>query len=115
MTTNLHPEAKTRRDELRTKGLCINGADHGKATHGQLCWPCRCVHRGICKTRAEAPPQCDFHDDHDLTADKPTGTRCNKPATHRLAWEDGRFSFGCAQHLTIDDSTTVKLTRIDPL
>lgn len=37
--------AKMRRDELRERGLCINGEDHGPATHGVLCWNCRQAHR----------------------------------------------------------------------
>lgn len=49
--------AKKRRDELRAEKLCINGRAHGPSTHGDLCWPCRAVHRGLCKTRAEAPPE----------------------------------------------------------
>lgn len=112
----LHPTAKRRRDTLREEKLCINGRKHGPATHGDLCWPCRAVHRGLCKTRAEAPPLCDFHEDHDLVADKPGGPRCDKPATHRIEWEDNaRFSYGCDSHLAIDDAATVKPTRIVPL
>lgn len=47
--------SKKRRDSLREEKLCINGRSHGKATHGDLCWPCRAVHRGLYKTRAEVP------------------------------------------------------------
>lgn len=40
--------AKTRRDRLAGQGLCINGEDHGKATHGRKCAWCHDVHkRGI--------------------------------------------------------------------
>lgn len=37
--------AKARRDELRREGLCINGRDHGKATHGCRCATCYATHR----------------------------------------------------------------------
>lgn len=39
-------DAIRRRDGLAEEGLCINGRDHGKATHGVLCLTCREVHRG---------------------------------------------------------------------
>ena len=38
-------KAKARRERLRAQGACINGADHGEATHGVLCAPCRAQHR----------------------------------------------------------------------
>jgi hypothetical protein len=38
-------KAKNRRDDLAARGLCINGAKHGPATHGQLCSPCRDTHK----------------------------------------------------------------------
>jgi hypothetical protein len=37
--------AKERRDDLVAAGKCINGAGHGKATHGRLCRGCRETHR----------------------------------------------------------------------
>lgn len=55
--------AKKRRDGLRTDKCCINGKSHGPATHGVLCWPCRAVHRGMFKTRAEVPRQPPDGDD----------------------------------------------------
>lgn len=58
---------------------------------------------------------CDFCDAHDLGADLPAGNRCGAQATHRIEWADGRFSFGCAAHLNIDDSATVKPINIAPL
>jgi len=60
-------------------------------------------------------PQCDFRDAHDKATDTPTGNRCGAPATHRIEWEDGRYSFGCDAHLEIDESATVKPARIVPL
>ena len=56
--------------------------------------------------------QCDFHDDHDLAADLPTGNRCTAEATHRINWADGRFSLACSDHLEIGESATVKPARI---
>lgn len=38
-------KAKARRDELIAQGDCLNGAGHGKATHGRLCKGCRETHR----------------------------------------------------------------------
>lgn len=52
--------------------------------------------------------RCDFHDAHDPVTDKPTGNRCTKDATHKMTWEDGRFSFGCDAHLDIEPQATVK-------
>src|SRR5512143_857409 len=113
MTDIIHVGAKNRRDELREEGLCINGRSHGPATHGCLCWPCRAMHRGLCKTRAEAPPLCDHREGHDLVLDEPIGKRCDQAATHRIEWEDGqRYSYGCDAHLTIDEAATVKPSRI---
>lgn len=37
--------AKMRRDELRLEGNCINGAGHGRATHGVRCAGCAETHR----------------------------------------------------------------------
>lgn len=36
--------AQQRRDSLRESGLCINGAKHGRATHGCRCDRCRDTH-----------------------------------------------------------------------
>lgn len=36
--------AKTRRSSLKAAGLCINGAGHGKATHGVRCERCYKTH-----------------------------------------------------------------------
>lgn len=44
-TRNQRTYAKRRRDGLRGKKLCINGALHGPATHGSLCMACRETHR----------------------------------------------------------------------
>lgn len=55
---------------------------------------------------------CDHHDDHDLINDRPQGRRCGARATHRIEWEDGRYSFGCAAHLTIEASATVKSCKV---
>lgn len=57
-------------------------------------------------------PQCDYRDAHDRATDRPTGNRCTAEATHRIDWEDGRFSFGCSNHLEIDESATVKPRHI---
>jgi hypothetical protein len=54
-------------------------------------------------------PRCDAHD---LETDTPCGNSCSAAATHRLEWEDGRFSLGCDAHLEIDPTASVKLTRI---
>lgn len=45
--------ATERRAELRAEGLCINGRDHGPATHGVRCGMCRLVHRGEAARRAK--------------------------------------------------------------
>jgi hypothetical protein len=37
--------AKSRRADLKARGLCINGEEHGPATHGVLCLKCREAHR----------------------------------------------------------------------
>ena len=37
--------AQERRIALKQKGLCINGPEHGAATHGVLCKRCRDQHR----------------------------------------------------------------------
>lgn len=37
--------SQARRAWLRSNELCINGENHGKATHGILCGPCRAKHR----------------------------------------------------------------------
>jgi hypothetical protein len=68
----------------------------------------------IANARA-ATPSCDFHDAHDRVADRPTGNRCGAPATHRIEWADGRHSFGCGEHLEIEDAATVKPIRIVPI
>lgn len=60
----------------------------------------------------KAEPQCDHHDSHDIATDRPTGKRCDALATHRIEWADGRYSFGCDDHLEIDDAATVKPTAI---
>jgi hypothetical protein len=62
--------------------------------------------------RIPVPETCDHRDAHDLATDTPTGNRCGEPATHRIEWADGRYSFGCDAHLTIDDAATVKPARI---
>jgi hypothetical protein len=64
---------------------------------------------------ALTPAQCDFHDCHDPITDRPMGNRCSALATHRLEWADGRYSFGCAAHLVIDETAAVKPKRIVPL
>ncbi len=69
----------------------------------------------ILNARAAKEPHCDFHDAHDVATDTPTGNRCGAPATHRIEWSDCRYSFGCADHLEIDASATVKPARIVPL
>lgn len=38
--------AKERRASLAARGLCINGASHGKATHGKRCKHCHDVKNG---------------------------------------------------------------------
>jgi hypothetical protein len=65
----------------------------------------------ILNARAAIDPVCDFHDAHDAVTYMPTGNRCRALATHRIEWADGRHSFGCAAHLTIDEAATVKPTR----
>ena len=37
--------ARDRRFDLVARQLCLNGAAHGKATHGVLCERCRISHR----------------------------------------------------------------------
>ena len=60
-----------------------------------------------------AYPLCDFRDAHDPATDTPTGNRCGKLATHRIEWEDNqRYSFGCSDHIEIDETATVKPSRI---
>jgi len=59
--------------------------------------------------------QCDHRDAHDAATDRPTGNRCRETATHRIEWEDGRYSYGCAAHLEIDGDATVKPDQIVPL
>lgn len=54
--------------------------------------------------------RCDFRHSHNLTTDKPMGEQCDKEATHRISWEDGRFSFGCDDHLDIEPQSSVKPT-----
>lgn len=51
-------------------------------------------------------PTCDWHPEHDIARDKPTGERCGKPATHRIVWQDGsqRFSLACDAHLDLDEA-----------
>lgn len=48
--------ARDRRELLAVRGLCINGALHGVATHGKLCARCRTTHTG----RRQAATQRDF-------------------------------------------------------
>jgi hypothetical protein len=69
----------------------------------------------VLNARAASGRQCDFHDAHDAVADVPVGNRCVASATHRIEWSDGRYSFGCEAHLAIDESATVKPTRVVPL
>lgn len=57
------------------------------------------------------PPQCDFRFEHNPVTDMPAGARCEGDATHRIEWEDGRFSFGCGDHLEIDPQASVKPKR----
>lgn len=38
-------KSKHRRDRLRESKLCINGAGHGKATHGCRCADCHATHK----------------------------------------------------------------------
>lgn len=47
---------------------------------------------------------CDWHPDHDVERDVPTGPRCGSAATHRIVWLDGsgRVSLACADHLVLD-------------
>lgn len=60
----------------------------------------------------DAPLRCDFRYEHDAATDQPMGGRCDADATHRIAWEDGRFSLGCDAHLEIDPAATVKPVEI---
>lgn len=60
-------------------------------------------------------PQCDFRDAHDAATDTPTRNRCDAAATHMIEWADGRYSFGCSDHLTIDKAATVKPARFVPI
>jgi hypothetical protein len=59
--------------------------------------------------------QCDHRSAHDAATDQPTGERCTRDATHRITWEDGRYSLGCADHLVIDPSASVKPTLVTDL
>ena len=59
--------------------------------------------------------RCDYRYAHNLTTDLPFGPRCESAATHRIEWTDGRYSMGCDDHLTIDDSASVKPKSITPL
>jgi hypothetical protein len=58
------------------------------------------------------PIRCDYRDAHDPVTDQPMGKRCESDATHMIKWEDGRYSYGCGQHLEIEDSATVKPVSI---
>lgn len=60
-------------------------------------------------------PTCDFRHEHDRATDRPMGIRCGAKATHRIEWDDGRYSFGCDDHLKIDEDATVKPTKVVPL
>lgn len=65
MSVDVNEYSKKRRDGLREQKLCINGASHGPATHGCLCWPCRAVRRGLVSKRSEAgqePPEGERFD-----------------------------------------------------
>lgn len=59
--------------------------------------------------------QCDHMSDHDVVTDRPTGMRCDKDATHRIEWEDGRWSLACSNHLEISPTASVKPTSITAL
>lgn len=59
--------------------------------------------------------QCDYRDGHDMKTDRPMGNRCEAQATHLIEWNDGRFSLGCAAHLTIENDATVKPAAVTPL
>lgn len=74
-------------------------------------------HRAACFAALASlePITCDFRDAHDVVTDTPAGNRCGAKATHRIEWEDGRYSFGCDVHLEIDEAATVKPIAIKPL
>lgn len=59
--------------------------------------------------------QCDYREQHDPVTDRPMGKRCTHEATHKIVWEDGRYSFGCEDHLEIEPTATVKPRAIVPL
>lgn len=65
----------------------------------------------ITRYRGLPVPQCDYRDAHDPVTDRPIGNRCPSHATHRIEWEDGRYSYGCDAHLEIDPSASVKPAR----
>lgn len=60
------------------------------------------------KIRGPGVPRCDYRCEHDPVLDRPTGARCQNLATHMIAWDDGRYSLGCGDHLTIDADASVK-------
>lgn len=68
-------------------------ARRGLSTHGTK----------ICG--GDEPPfiGCDWHSEHSVD-DRPTGTRCGAPVTHRVLWLDGtyRYSHCCSEHLVLD-------------
>lgn len=59
--------------------------------------------------------ECDYRYEHDTVNDRPAGKQCSQDATHVITWQDGRFSFGCADHLEIERAATVKPVSIAPL
>lgn len=63
----------------------------------------------------DKPERCQYRYAHDMATDLPAGKQCEQNATHQIDWEDGRHSFGCADHLEIEDTATVKPIAIVPL
>lgn len=59
--------------------------------------------------------RCNYRHEHDLVADRPTGVQCTNTATHQIDWGDGRYSLACADHLSIEDTATVRPVAIEPL
>lgn len=60
--------------------------------------------------------QCDYRFEHDPATDRPKGSRCTNPATHRIEWDDDRrYSLACDDHLEIEPQATVKPSAIRKL
>lgn len=107
LTTEGRPEQDVREHILVTMDRALTGVA------GTLGWTnVDELNRADCPRHGVAMLQCDFRDSHDETTDTPAGNRCPAQATHRIYWEDGRYSLGCDDHLEIDDKATVKPVRV---